>query len=213
MSFQRSTSYWVMACPYPTLSWARASPRPTLGWPMTCPPPTLSWLRARQRPTLIPVVTGPRPTLSRVVTRPQPISSWTRTRPRPTPCWVKDMSAPNSTLGYGAPIPDHSLGAVTNWPNSSWVQRVSWTQLFSGSVYRKLKGSMSIQEKKVWNFYTLRHKHHPSASSLTSTISSPSSSYLHKISLILLLISFCHIKISRTDLIFEGSLINTSRGL
>jgi hypothetical protein len=157
LSFQRSTSCLVMACPYLTLSWAKTSLSPTLGWPMACPPPTLSWVRARPRPTLIWVVTGPRPTLSRVVTHPHPISSWTRmcprptpcwamVHPRPTPCWVKDASAPNSIFFFFNFYSWPFLGAVTSWPNSSLVQRVSWTQLLPSSVYRKKKKHEYIEK-------------------------------------------------------------------
>jgi hypothetical protein len=46
--------------------------------------------------------------------RPRPTPRWAMGRPRLTPYLVRDASAPNSTLGYGAFVPNHS-----------WVQHMS----------------------------------------------------------------------------------------
>jgi hypothetical protein len=113
-----------------------------------------------------------------------------------------DISAPNSKLGRGSSPPNSVLGLARSGPILTWVMArshptscwvmprtlstLSWARtrlhpylpllrcikhVKSGNI----KVSLSIQ-KKGSKSYTLRHKHNPSSSSLTSIFSSPSSS-------------------------------------
>ena len=75
-----------------------------------------------------------------------------------------------------------------------------------------IKGSTSIQEKGS-KPYTMKHKHITSSSTWILHLLSLSLLYFHKSSLIYLLMLFCYIKIPRTDLIFRGLPINTTKGL